>query len=226
MSSYVESNLLNGEEIIYRARLSLIIFGSFFFVAGIGLLVLLLTKYAGGGLAIVAFAMLLAIPQLIALKTSEFAVTNRRVLIKVGWLSRRSLELLLAKVESISVDQDLMGRMFDYGTIGVRGTGGTRESFSNIANPFEFRRQVQALTDDPPIPIQRAAAAPIEETKKCPHCISDIPAAAAVCRYCARDVVSPKTQGSSGHQLSSCNHIWGEGDSGRECKRCGALAPA
>jgi len=75
--------------------------------------------------------------------TSEFAITDRRVIIKVGWIGRRSLELLLSKIESIAVEQDLEGRLFDFGTIVVMGTGGTREPFQGIRSPIEFRNSVQ-----------------------------------------------------------------------------------
>jgi uncharacterized membrane protein YdbT with pleckstrin-like domain len=75
------------------------------------------------------------------------AVTNKRVLVKTGILSRRSIEIMLAKIESIVVDQTLAGRMFNFGTIIVRGTGGTPEAFNRIAHPLEFRRKVQEQID-------------------------------------------------------------------------------
>jgi uncharacterized membrane protein YdbT with pleckstrin-like domain len=78
--------------------------------------------------------------------SSEFGVTNRRVLIKVGFIRRHSLELLLPKVEGIAVDQGILGRILGYGTIIVTGTGGTKEPFRNIAAPMEFRKMVQQQT--------------------------------------------------------------------------------
>jgi uncharacterized membrane protein YdbT with pleckstrin-like domain len=77
-------------------------------------------------------------------RTSEFAIPNKRVIIKVGLVRRDTLELLLTKVESIGVDQSIMGRIVGYGSIVVVGTGGTRESFTDIARPLDFRKQVQA----------------------------------------------------------------------------------
>jgi uncharacterized membrane protein YdbT with pleckstrin-like domain len=85
----------------------------------------------------------LAITSLIARATSEFAVTNKRVLIKIGWIRRHSLETLLSKVEGIRVEQSVFGRMWDYGTIVVSGTGGSKEPFRKIASPMQFRREVQ-----------------------------------------------------------------------------------
>jgi uncharacterized membrane protein YdbT with pleckstrin-like domain len=69
--------------------------------------------------------------------------TNKRVLVKIGWLRRQSLETLLSKIETIGVEQDILGRALDYGTIVVTGTGGSKEPFRTIASPMEFRRAVQ-----------------------------------------------------------------------------------
>jgi uncharacterized membrane protein YdbT with pleckstrin-like domain len=75
--------------------------------------------------------------------TSEFAVTNKRVLVKVGWIRRHSIETLLTKVEGIGVNQGILGRILGYGTIVVTGTGGTKEPFHKIDAPLEFRKRVQ-----------------------------------------------------------------------------------
>ena len=71
---------------------------------------------------------------------------RKRVLIKTGLFSRRSIEVLLPKVESIGVDESVFGRMLGYGTVIVRGTGGTFETFDKIAHPGELRKQVQQQT--------------------------------------------------------------------------------
>jgi len=64
-------------------------------------------------------------------------------------MTTRSVELLLNKIEAIAVDQSLVGRMFGYGNIVVTGSGGTREAFSQIQSPLEFRRAVQSVSDLP-----------------------------------------------------------------------------
>jgi uncharacterized membrane protein YdbT with pleckstrin-like domain len=66
------------------------------------------------------------------------------VLIKTGMASRRTLDMMLSKVESIGVEETFLGRIFGYGSVIVRGTGGTPESFVMIAHPQEFRQSVQA----------------------------------------------------------------------------------
>ena len=77
--------------------------------------------------------------------TSEFGVTNKRVLIKTGFIKRTSLETLLTKIEGILVDQSIGGRIFNYGTIVIKGTGGTGSPFKSIGAPMEFRKQIQEL---------------------------------------------------------------------------------
>jgi len=74
--------------------------------------------------------------------TTEFAVTDQRIIAKTGLLRQHSLELMLGKVESIGVNQPLMGRILDYGSIVVVGTGGTKELFPFIANPMELRQKI------------------------------------------------------------------------------------
>jgi len=142
--SYVENNLLPNEEITYRAHLHRIIY----LYPACALIAAVLLGLLGGGwiaAAVLAFiGAVLCIPPWIRSLSSEFAITNKRVLIKVGLIRRHSLELLLSKVEGIGVDQGILGRILGYGTITVSGVGGTREAFRMISDPLEFRRQVQA----------------------------------------------------------------------------------
>jgi uncharacterized membrane protein YdbT with pleckstrin-like domain len=76
--------------------------------------------------------------------TSEFAVTDRRVIIKVGLISRQTIEINMSKVESVEVRQGILARLLNYGTIVVIGTGGTKEPFDMIDEPLAFRRAVQS----------------------------------------------------------------------------------
>ena len=142
--SYVSRNLLEGEEIVYRARLHRVIFLLPVAVAAAGLI--LAWWVASWIVAAVAAAvtLVIAFPRFIRYTTSEFAVTNRRVIVKVGLIYRKTLELVLAKVETVGVDQTIPGRLFNYGTIIITGTGGTREPFRDIARPLEFRKHVQS----------------------------------------------------------------------------------
>jgi uncharacterized membrane protein YdbT with pleckstrin-like domain len=140
---YVDSNLLSGEQITFQTRLHWIVFG---WPVVFALFAALMTA-AGAGPAS-GFFWFLAIAvgclSLLSYMTSEFAVTTKRVIIKVGALRRRTLELQLSKVESVTVDQGILGRIVGYGTIVVTGTGGTKEPFRRIATPMGFRQAVQA----------------------------------------------------------------------------------
>ncbi len=154
--SYVDKNLIPWETVLYRTGL----YWSVLFVpvliavllaaSGLGLLFgstheqgdgARVMMIAGGVLLVAALISLVA--GVLRRNATEIAVSNKRVLIKTGFGRRRRVELLLLQVESIVVNEPLAGRMMGYGTVTVRGTGGTPEPFDRIAHPLEFRRQVQ-----------------------------------------------------------------------------------
>ena len=142
--SYVSSSLLPGEQVTHQTRLHTIMF-LWPVVLALAAVALAFAS-ARGGAALLLAAALYGVAVWLRYTSSEFAVTNKRVIIKVGMIRRRTLEMLLGKVEAISVDQGIGGRVFGYGTIVVVGSGGTREAFERIAGPLEFRRAVQAAT--------------------------------------------------------------------------------
>jgi len=149
--SYVDRHLLSGETVTFRTRLH----WKLYCLPGLVVVVLLapLTVLALNSttkllalLPAVAALVILAVPFL-KRRSSEFAVTTKRVIIKLGVLNTRSVELLLPKIEGITVSQSLGGRLFGYGQIVVIGTGGTQEPFPGIQAPLDFRQAVQAATD-------------------------------------------------------------------------------
>jgi uncharacterized membrane protein YdbT with pleckstrin-like domain len=77
--------------------------------------------------------------------TTEVAVTDRRIISKTGFIKRRTVEMHMDKVESVDVDQTILGRLFNYGDITIRGTGETLEKLSSIDHPLEFRNHVTAV---------------------------------------------------------------------------------
>jgi len=154
--SYVESNLTPGEQVVYKTGLHwMVLFWPVFFAAlfGLpGLFILLGSIFTkdkdAGGMAIAGLLWLVVAGAFVLVgyfrrKATEIAVTNKRIVIKTGLLNRRTFELLLSKVESIGVEEGLLGRWLGYGLAVVRGTGGTPERFKNVAIPQELRRQVQ-----------------------------------------------------------------------------------
>ena len=99
------------------------------------------------GIAAVIFVLLALSAGLRALvrrATTELAVTDHRVIYKSGLLSRHTIEMNRDKVESVDVDQSLLGRIFGYGTVVVRGTGGSLEPMRNIGDPLTFRSHITA----------------------------------------------------------------------------------
>lgn len=138
---YIEQNLLADEEIVYKARLHRMIFWKACALIILGAIFLLIQPIIGGLVILIGLFALLS--PVIAYSTSEFGVTNKRVIIKIGFLRRKTLELLLRHVETIAVDQSITGRLLDYGSVTLTGTGGIREVFHNIAAPLEFRRRIQ-----------------------------------------------------------------------------------
>lgn len=156
---YVEQNLNPGERILYTTRLHwLVLFRSIlvdliFSAAGLALII---WGIAGAhaergeaqiaeivGVMLIIFGTVILAIAAVRRNATEMAVTNKRVIIKVGFMTKRTIELFLSKVESVGVEQSLFGRMMGFGSITVRGTGGTNEPFDHVADPLEFRRQVQ-----------------------------------------------------------------------------------
>jgi len=142
--SYIENNLMVGEEIVYRAKLHWVVF----LWPVIWLIVALLFFSSGGdattgGGLFILIAIASGIASFINYSTSEFGITSKRVIVKIGFIRRKSFEVLLTKVEGIQVDQGILGRILGYGTIVVSGTGGAKDPFRRISAPFELRRKVQ-----------------------------------------------------------------------------------
>src|SRR5947208_2253561 len=152
--SYVDRHLLGGESVTYRTRLHWKIYSIPMLVVLVALLPLAIWALTSERKALALIPLGLALALLagpyLQRRSSEFAVTNKRVIIKLGFLSTRSIELLLPKIEAIAVTQSLMGRMLGYGEIVVTGSGGTSEDFAGIQAPLEFRQAVQAATENKP----------------------------------------------------------------------------
>jgi uncharacterized membrane protein YdbT with pleckstrin-like domain len=126
MSSYIQDSLISGEELLYTGHVSLwphwhwIVFG----ILGLPLF--------GLGLVLLAVAY-------VRYRSTELAITNLRVIAKFGFISRHTVEVNLDKVESVEVDQGVAGRLFDYGTIYISGTGTHQAPIAKISRPMEFR---------------------------------------------------------------------------------------
>jgi uncharacterized membrane protein YdbT with pleckstrin-like domain len=76
--------------------------------------------------------------------TTETDVTNLRVVHKTGFIKRRTFEMSLDKVESVDVNQSILGRLLNYGNVTVRGVGEGAETITTIASPLDFRNHITA----------------------------------------------------------------------------------
>ena len=152
---YVENNLMDGEEVVYKANIHWLILLPGILQAALGLAIILVWGLSGefryialgaGGL-ILLFALWTLLKALITKLTTELAVTTRRVIAKMGLIRRNTMEMNHSQVESFVVDQSILGRLFDFGTLIVTGTGGGRTPIPNIDAPLEFRRRALETID-------------------------------------------------------------------------------
>lgn len=151
---YVEKMLGSGESVVYRGGLHWIVYASGCALAavavGVGVAAALLPDGRTHAILLVVATVLLALAvvQLLAayarVSATQIVVTTQRIIFKAGLLSVRSVEMNRDKVESVIVDQDLPGRLFDYGTVVVRGTGAGLEPLVLVSNPLELRRQISS----------------------------------------------------------------------------------
>jgi uncharacterized membrane protein YdbT with pleckstrin-like domain len=89
-------------------------------------------------------ALLRLVSAFIARATTEFAVTDRRVIYKVGLFRRSTFEMNLSKVESVGVVQSILGRMLNFGEVEIKGTGASLTPVSLISDPLAFRSHITA----------------------------------------------------------------------------------
>jgi uncharacterized membrane protein YdbT with pleckstrin-like domain len=134
MSSYVHNNLLTGETVIYEGKVSV--------WSLLPLIVLGALTIAFMGLGLIFW-----IAAAIKYISTELAITNKRVIAKFGFISRKTIEINLAKIESIQVDQGIIGRIFNFGSLVVSGAGNPQAPIPGISEPMQFRRMFSETLD-------------------------------------------------------------------------------
>jgi len=155
MGRYIDDILQPGEKVLYSTNSHWI-----FFLPAILLWILAAVFFVLSGMVpagsplIVACWALAGIVALIALYktvtawfhrwTTETDVTNLRVVHKTGFISRNTFEMSLDKVESVDVAQSIVGRIFDFGDITIKGVGEGKEIIKTIASPLAFRNSITA----------------------------------------------------------------------------------
>jgi len=133
--SYIDQSLVEGETIVHRAHVS---WWSQFGLVLLGILLLVV----GVGLIFLGWAW-------VNVRSTEIAITNRRIIAKFGFVTRRTIEININQVEALRVDQGFWGRILNFGTIVISGTGSSLEPAPNIADPLVFRRKFMEATNRP-----------------------------------------------------------------------------
>jgi len=155
MGRYIDDILQPGEKVLYSTNAHWIFFGPAILLwLSAGALLVLSGMVPGGGPLVLACWALAAIVALVALYktvtawfhrwTTETDVTNLRVVHKTGFISRKTFEMSLDKVESVDVTQSIWGRIFDFGNVTIMGVGEGKETIETIASPLAFRNSITA----------------------------------------------------------------------------------
>ena len=127
---YIDQSLAPGETVLHRGRWPDV----FWLGAWLALIFL----------GIVLIGIYLFLRSVVVMNTTDFAVTNRRIILKRGWLNRSTQEIAVESVEGVQLNQTILGRLFGYGHIVVTGTGEATIVFPPMAHPVEFRRAIEA----------------------------------------------------------------------------------
>src|SRR5262245_59959931 len=101
-------------------------------------------RYTAYALTLVAVVLL--VQQWFQWWVTEVAITNRRIIYKKGLIRRQTNEMNMDKVESVQIDQSILGRMLDYGDVKLLGTGEGFETLRTIASPIELRNSITGTT--------------------------------------------------------------------------------
>lgn len=134
MSSYIDSVISSGEKIEHQAKVSI------WSMLPLFILGLILLPLYGLGL-------IFWIAAVLRYTTTELAITNKKIIAKFGFIKRDTIELLLPKAESVQVNQSILGRMFNYGSVVVSGAGNPQAPVPGIAEPIEFRKKFMEIQE-------------------------------------------------------------------------------
>jgi len=138
--SYVDKHLLNNETVISRTTLNWTeYFKSFTFLI-LGFFFLFLIR--GFGTFIIFLALVSVVQSYLKINSSEFALTDKRVIIKTGIFKTKSWEILFNKIEGIYIEQGIIEKIVNSGSIIIKGIGDSKTPFPNIDKPYEFRNAV------------------------------------------------------------------------------------
>ena len=149
--SYLKHVLQPGETVRYRGSLHWILYLAALPWAILGAAIIIVSlstdRFAAwwiAGAIMLLAALLMTLRAWFHRWTTEVLVTDRRVIYARGFIQRHTVEINMDKIESVDVDQSIMGRTFNYGDVTIRGTGQTFEPLRQIDRPIAFRNEVTA----------------------------------------------------------------------------------
>ena len=147
--SYVDNALIKGEHVIHRAQVS--------WLAALPALIFSILL----SLTLIGIPIALVIMAIVAIRiySTELAITNKRVIAKFGFIRRNTVELKLDRIEGLRVNQGIFGRVFNYGSVIVSGTGVTQTPIPAIDRPLDFRRLCLEAADSKDVPAAAATIA-------------------------------------------------------------------
>lgn len=161
--TFIEKNLIENEKITYRTQLhyvnTLEVLKLFPWIFGLIIIKFFLPKdYAEDATVIQVINLFLTcfivasffyvIYLVLKIKKSEFVITDKRVVVKFGVFGRDTTETILSKIETVNMNESLFGRILNYGTIFIKGTGGTKQKLLRIKNPIEFKKQLSSQIEN------------------------------------------------------------------------------
>ena len=130
--SYIDQSLIEGETVLHRGRIS---WWSQFWMLLLGIVTL-----------VVVIGLVFLVMAWVRVRSTEVAITNRRVIAKFGFIKRDTVEINLEKVEALKVEQGFLGRILNYGTVFISGAGTSVAPIKDIADPLVFRRKFMEAT--------------------------------------------------------------------------------
>jgi len=143
--SFIENNLALNEKIIYKTGLHWWIYVKRIILIFFGFVLLKASNSQGAASTIATLLILIGLIGLIQAfllsRSSEFVVTNKRVILKTGMLKRKMTEIQLNRSEGLKVSEGIIGRMLGFGSIMV-SSGGVTETFNTIPKPYEFKKHI------------------------------------------------------------------------------------
>ncbi|WP_201499523.1 PH domain-containing protein [Psychrobacter arenosus] len=135
MTSYIDNNLTNGEVVVQKAKVSWWSQDKLIFLG-----IILLLAYGIGLIFLIA--------AYINVTHTEIALTNKRLIMKKGFIKRDTVELNLSKIEGLVVKQSMTGRLLNYGTLIVSGTGELKTPLPSISEPMEFKKAINEYLEN------------------------------------------------------------------------------